>query len=93
MHLFFNKNLPVTRGIYAGEKGQFGGEFLIFIKNTSKDMYSFLCLPKMTKHELSLDQFNTLYKNKEIVLLEKLPVGIFKACLDQYNFIVDKRNK
>ena len=93
LHLYFNKNLPTPKGIYAVEKGEFAGEFLIFIKNLSSGLYSFLSLPKVIKRDITTYNFNEWLNKKQIVFVEKLPSHIFGDCLKQYNLIVDKKNK
>lgn len=93
MHLYFNKNLPVNRGIYVSEKGKFAGEFLIYIKALNSGFFSFLGLPKLIKRDIDPDLFNSCIKSKDIVFVEKLPNSIFNGCVEQYNFLIDKQKK
>jgi hypothetical protein len=91
LHLYFNKNLPTNRGIYAVEKGQFIGEFFVYIKTLDNGEFSFLSLPKMNKRNVTSESFNTGLKNKIIVFIEKLPKPIYRLCCQQYNKSVDKQ--
>lgn len=93
LHLYFNKNLPTPKGIYAVEKGVLAGEFLVFVKTLPSGIYSFLSLPKMLKRDITADIFNVWLNKKQIIFVEKLPGHIFGDCLKQYNLIVDKKSK
>ena len=93
LHLYFNKTLPVNRGIYVSEKGMWAGEFLVYIKTLNSGFFSFLGLPRMTKRDITPEIFNNCIKDKSMVFVEKLPGNIFSACVEQYNFLVDKEKK
>jgi len=89
-----NKNIPVSRGIYAIDKGDYRGEFFVYIKTTDVGDHCFLSLPKMEKRLVPADSFNSGIKNKIITFVQKLPKPIHKICCRQHETTsIDKRTK
>lgn len=76
---------PVSRGIYAIEKGDSIGEFIVFIKQNKNSHYEFLSLPKMLPKTISPEFFTNWLKTNTIKFVEKLPILVFKVCSAQYN--------
>ena len=92
LNFFSLKNtLPLKKGAYAVERGDFVGEFFVFIESKLEDHY-FLSLPKMLIRKVPLKSFNTGIKEKIIVFVEKLPDSIYRVCFEQYkkNQLKDK---
>ena len=83
--LSVSKKIPVTRGIYAVNSGQFAGKFFVFIqKNDLKQQYCFLSMPKMDNREVPYDSFTTGIKNKIITYIKSLPRPVYQLCETQY---------
>ena len=93
LHHCFNKHTPAPRGIYAIDKGDYVGEFFVYVKTMDTGEHCFLGLPKMEKRLVPAESFNSGIKNKIMVFVQKLPKPIHKICCQQYDTNIDKRVK
>lgn len=81
---FNNIPRPVDRGMYAVNRGDFAGEFFVFIKMDNNYNYEFLSLPKMLPRTVPVNSFQNGVKHKIISFIEKLPKQVFSVCIAQY---------
>lgn len=82
---FYGYKRPVSRGIYAIEKGDSIGEFIVFIRQNKAAYYEFLSLPKMTPKNIAPELFTEWLKTNTLKFVERLPILVFKVCNAQYN--------
>lgn len=87
--MFFlnKKKSPRAREIYAVTTGLYIGEFFVFMED-SKEVFTFLSLPKMLIRSVPKENFYHAVKNKIISFVELLPKEVFDLCQLQY-----KKNK
>jgi len=81
---FNNISRPTERGMYAVNRGDFAGEFFVFIKVNDNYNYEFLSLPKMLLRTVPISAFQNGVKHKIISFIEKLPKQVFSVCIAQY---------
>jgi hypothetical protein len=76
--MFTSKKIPVNRGMYAVLKGTYGGEFIVYIKE-SLESYVFLSLPSKTVMDIPKKSFINGIEEKIIDFVKKLPQEIYKT--------------
>lgn len=81
---FNNIPRPVERGMYAVNKGDFAGEFFVYVKLGDSYNYEFLSLPKMLPRVVPAAAFQNGIKHGIISFIEKLPKQVFSVCIAQY---------
>lgn len=92
LHRFFNINQPVVKGIYAVERGDYIGEFFVYIKTLKSGDHCFLSLPKMQKRIIPEKSFYNGIKNKIMVFVEKLPNPVYQLCRKQYERLLNNNS-
>lgn len=70
--------------MYAVNKGDFAGEFFVYIKLDKNYNYEFLSLPKMLSRTVPMNAFQNGVKHNIISFIEKLPKQVFSVCIAQY---------
>ena len=74
---------PDHRSIYGVSRGKYLGEFLVYMKSESDNMY-FLSLPKMVRRVIPVDKFKNGIDTGVLEFQEILPRGIYDVCEKQY---------
>jgi len=82
--IWFKKQHPKKRYIYAVTAGYYLGELLVYME-TVDSYYKFLSLPTMIVRDIPTDKFNSGIENKIVDVVEKIPNKVFKVCRLQYN--------
>ena len=84
LNTFFHKNIaPHKKGAYAVERGDYVGEFFVYIETKNSEHF-FLSLPKLIIRKVPANSFHIGLKEKIIVFVEKLPDSIYRVCYEQY---------
>lgn len=93
LHRYFKFNQPVIKGIYAVERGDYIGEFFVYIKTLRTGEHCFLSLPKMQKRIIPETSFINGIKNKIMTLVERLPAPVHQLCQKQYEKLLNSKTK
>ena len=81
--IFFKKQHPQKRYIYAVTAGFYLGELLVYMETVDTD-HKFLSLPTMVIRDIPIEKFSTGLKDKIVDVVEKIPNKVFKVCKLQY---------
>jgi hypothetical protein len=81
--IFFKKQHPQKRYIYAVTAGFYLGELLVYMETVNTD-YRFLSLPTMIIRDIPIEKFKNGLKEKIVDVVEKIPNRVFKVCKLQY---------
>jgi len=81
--MFFSKPHPKKQFIYAVTGGVYLGELLVYMA-TSNNNHKFLSLPKMINRDIPVEKFTFGVDQKIVDTVEKLPVNIYKTCMQQF---------
>lgn len=91
MMLFWKKDKPRKRDVFAITAGDYVGQLFNYIKQDGDD-YVFLSIPDMKIQRVPKEKFE-LGKEQEIIeYVEKLPRNIFQVVKKQYEILAKKEH-
>jgi hypothetical protein len=70
--------VPKERGVYAFTKYR-KGDFILFIEESSKNVYDFMQLPDRYKISFTAEEFTKGVSTKLIDFVEQVPVDVFEV--------------
>lgn len=82
--IFFKKDHPKKRYVYAITGGKYLGELFVFMEKID-DTYIFLSLPDMKIREVPEEKFKFGLTEKIIDVVKKIPSNVYNVCTAQYN--------